>query len=371
MTSPRIFRDNKAGVPYLYGEHLPSANASQIESALRRTEKIIYRTIVQNWFGPVSLAGIPNSIAAAFDATLGVWAVAQGPFGGGNVGITRVDPCFDDFNFYTPTVAAVAADVRSAASSGLGNIVFGLATGGASANKILQSNDGLNWVLRAIGGATTKPVSFIRWDSTFARFVALVSTGEAYTSSDGVTWTSRTVPGGLSAVTWTGLAISTAGMCVATASGTTNYMTSADGGITWVQRTGPANGVDVAYASGVGSSTGSGGFAWGTVYVSSDGINWSSMTSAPAATGDGVTKLVGLGPSFVAVTTQLGGSGGGAQVEIAFDQANPSVWTLVGHFRPADGFGGVEWIDASENQVVVLAGQSTDSVAYRSLSLGY
>lgn len=368
MTTPRVFKDNKAGLPYLFGEKLPAANATNIEEALRRTERALYRGIMQNWTGPIEITNVSSSsIAAAYDATLGIWAIG---YASGTVAVARRDPSLNSFSFYAPSLPAVSADVVSAASSGLGNIVFGLAPGGATTSKILQSNDGITWTLRTIGAVTMQPVSFIRWDAANARFVALVSTGEAYTSSDGVNWTSRTVPAGLAAVTWVGLQISTTGMCVATASGTANYMTSADGGITWIQRSGPTNGADLAYAPGVGPATANGGFAWGTTHVSADGISWSAMTSPPAAAPAGETKLVGVGPMFVAVTTQLGGTGGGTQVELAFDQANPSTWTMVAQFRPTDGFDDRVCVAASENQLLVIAAQSTSTVAYRSLSMG-
>jgi hypothetical protein len=373
VTFPRIFQDPQNGVPYLFGAPFPAAHANSILTALRYTEKALYRTTVQNWFGPTLVVGQSAALAMAFDATLGLWAIAASPLGGGNMGVTVFDPSFDTTSSIITTTAASTSSPTSAASSDLGCVVFGLTPVAGTASKIMHSTNGTTWALRSIGSSNTKAVSFIRWDPSGARFVALVSTGECYTSPDGITWTSRTVPAGLSAVTWKGLAVSSTGFCVATANATTNYMTSNDGGTTWVQRTGPVTGAGVTYAPGlnVTISGATGVFAWGLTHVSTDGISWSSTTLAPPASASGVCKLLGMGPMFVAVTTQIGGTGGGANVEFAYDQVNPNSWALGAKFRPADGFGGIGYAAASQNQVAIVENQSTGAVVYRSVSLGY
>lgn len=373
MTAQRFFRDPKGGIPYAFGEKWPSADATESGSALRKMEKALYRSVVQNWFGPISFDSvtIPTSTCLAFDATLGLWAFAYRV--AGNLNVFLKDTSFNSNSPLSSTVPATTANAISAASSDQGCIVFGLGPPGSTAAKILQTNDGVTWSLRTIGSASTKSITFVRWSGSASRFIALATTGEAYTSPDGVTWSQRTVPGGLTGATWTGLAVSNTGVAVATANGTTSYMTSADGGVTWVQRTGPTNGANVAYAPGAGAGLQpSGAFAWGTTHVSGDGISWSAMIAPPAGAAVGVTQVFGMGPMFIAITTQIGGTGGGARVEISYDQANPSVWSLVSGFSPPDGFDGSgEYIYASENQIALVAAQSANAVFYRSHSLGY
>jgi hypothetical protein len=364
MTAKAFFTDPNGGIPYTAGQVFPHAHASEVLSALRKVQKALYRTIVQNWFGPIDFDGvtIASSVALTYDATIGYWAMAYRV--GGNIGIALRDPSFNNVAVGT-TVAATGAPIASAASSDLGCMVFGLAPVSVTANKVLQSNDGATWTLQTIGSIDTKTVSFIRWVASQARFIALVSTGEAYTSPDGVAWSLRIVPAGLTSATWSGLAVSSTGVVVATADSSTTYMTSADGGLTWTQRTGPTFGANVAYSPGVNS------FAWGTAYVSSDGIAWTAMAQPPGASASGITKLYGVGPMFVAITTQIGGTGSPARVEISYDQANPSSWATVASFIPADGFGYAEYYYASENQIALVTAQSNKTIFYRSLSLGY
>jgi len=366
VTTPRYFKDNKAGLPYLFGEHLPAANASNIETALRRAEKAAYLSMVQNW--TVSSVG-GNYDVAVYDATVGLWAFAKPEII--NLGVLTSGPSLN--GAVKETIAVPAIDVpgpQCGASSDLGCYVIGLAATGATASKILQSNNGTTWAARTIGAVNTDPVVFVEWEPANARFVALVNSGQVHTSPDGVTWTSRTVPVGLAAAVWTGLAISATGMCVVTASGTTNYMTSADGGITWVQRTGPTNGAAVTHAPGV--NFGSGGFAWGTSYVSSDGISWSAMTTAPRGSSQGTCKLYGIGPMFVAVTEiTLSTTFKHAYIEFSFDQANPSSWTYVAGYQPDVGDQcSLVRVFRSKNQVLVSCLGLVGSV-YVSHSLGY
>lgn len=139
-------------------------------------------------------------------------------------------------------------------------------------NAAYVSSDGINWQAKTFSASTT-------WaDIAFGNgtFVAVSGTGFCCTSTDyGNTWVARTIPFGLSGITYGG------GQFVAVgpqASSTTGAATSPDG-ITWTTRVLPSaqNWASVAYGNGVYIAISGGQTAASTAAASStDGITWTA-----------------------------------------------------------------------------------------------
>jgi hypothetical protein len=108
---------------------------------------------------------------------------------GGKIWYASVVPASDGF--------AAMANRYSAATDGLGTIVFGGQPAVASANKIRQTqNAGTTWNARAIGAADTVGVAGVAYISHLSLFVAGLASqaNNIYTSPSGATWTQRTTP---------------------------------------------------------------------------------------------------------------------------------------------------------------------------------
>jgi hypothetical protein len=141
-------------------------------------------------------------------------------------------------------------------------------------SRYVTSTDGINWTSRTIPGATGgfRPVSVVS-NGTVHVMVVLGSdtvssgfgtaTNTAYTSTDGVTWTSRTLP---SSARWSRVVYAAGRFVLTSQLGSTDVVTSTDG-VTWtlgdlgvsassVVSTGNATTIYVppAYASGYGRS---------------------------------------------------------------------------------------------------------------------
>jgi hypothetical protein len=164
-------------------------------------------------------------------------------------------------------------------------------------------------------------------------FVA-VSYGNAIaaTSTDGITWTQRTLPAN---TTWSNIAYG-GGTFVAVAYNTAIAATSADG-ITWTQRTLPmsAGWYGIAYGNGVFVAVANGGTIAAT---SADGITWTHRT-LPAnanwygiAYGDGTFVATVYNYSAIAATITLSGQSDFANVS----GATSSTLALTGLTNAAD-----------------------------------
>lgn len=152
-------------------------------------------------------------------------------------------------------------------------------TGGAA-----TSTDGITW--------TARTIAISAFAVTFGAgvFVA-VGTNSVATSPDGITWTTRTIPN----TAWRAISYG-AGVFVAIGAGST--VTSPDG-ITWTARTSvAANMGPITYGGGrfvVLSQSAAGGGA-----TSVDGISWTAITTVAGVTPNSVAYGAGV---FVAVGT--------------------------------------------------------------------
>jgi hypothetical protein len=161
-----------------------------------------------------------------------------------------------------------------------------------------SSSDGITWTARTIPAGTYNAAE---WNGSL---FATVGSSVAATSPDGTVWTARTIPAGVyRGLAWNGslyVAVGFAGKCA----------TSPDG-ITWTARTIPAAEYeDVAWN---GSAFVAVGWA-GKAATSPDGITWTART-LPA-----VTNYFAV----VAVGARLVARGGAA---VAYSDSNGAEWT--------------------------------------------
>lgn len=199
---------------------------------------------------------------------------------------------------WTQRTPAALASIRGVA---YGNGMF-VAVGSNSvpANAAASSTDGVAWTARVIPG----PAEAVTFGG--GRFVA-VGTNFAATSTDGITWTARTMPAG----GWRSVAYGN-GVYVAVGSGS-NTATSPDG-VTWTVRSGIPNGIiSITYGDGRFCAVGV-----ATAVTSVDGIIW-APGSVPASQLLSVTWGVG---GFVAV-----GAGSGNQGVLAMTSPDGLTWT--------------------------------------------
>ena len=130
------------------------------------------------------------------------------------------------------------------------------------------------------------------------------NTTTAASSTDGITWTLRTMP---SALGWNSATYGN-GVFVAVSNNTTTAASSADGGITWTLRTMPASVAwqSVTYGNGVFAVVGQ---ATTTAASSTDGITW-TLRTMPSATnwysvtyGNGVFAAIAINTTTAASST--------------------------------------------------------------------
>jgi hypothetical protein len=119
--------------------------------------------------------------------------------------------------------------------------------------------------------------SSIYWDGTkWMLLIATLSSNHLLTSTDGVTWTTRTIAAGVSFTN--AKIISNGTIWVAITTTTNQFYTSTDGGVTWTSRTtnGPVCGSYFSLAwNGTRFVCGS---SIGQPYYSTDGITWTAGT---------------------------------------------------------------------------------------------
>lgn len=183
----------------------------------------------------------------------------------------------------SPGITPLAGYGASLASDG--NIVVAVGTSG-----IKSSSDGITWTTRTAPIAAYATVTY-----GGGLFVALASSGTvAATSPDGITWTSRTVPSAdYVAITWG------AGRFVGISTADQISITSNDGA-SWASHSlvHPGSLVAIAYGNGVFCAVGT-----GAISRSSDGESWTVAVEGAIIQHRAITFGNGR---FVAVGSQLG-----------------------------------------------------------------
>lgn len=162
-----------------------------------------------------------------------------------------------------------------------GNGIF-IATGAVFRS---YSYDGINWTHLTPSGWNCDRIAFGNGLFVGVGYASIgspgVLTGFVFTSTDGLTWTSRTPAAN---IWWQDITFGN-GLFVAVAqTGTGNRVMTSPNGITWTSRTTPmdANFKGVAYGNGVfvAVSTGGAGVTGGNVMTSPDGITWTQRNLA-------------------------------------------------------------------------------------------
>lgn len=146
-------------------------------------------------------------------------------------------------------------------------------------SKCFTTTDGTTWTERTIPAGTYNAVC---WSDDLNLFVAVGSSNLCATSPDGITWTSRTISNG----TWNGVAYSPElGLFVAVSSAT-NYVATSPNGITWTARTATAG----TWMSVTWSSELHIFIAVGTdiSMISYNGIVWTDSSVTPSGSWSGI-----------------------------------------------------------------------------------
>lgn len=211
-------------------------------------------------------------------------------------------------------------------SMAFGNSTFVAVSGGDTASNIAASStDGITWTQR------TLPASVFWSDVVYGdKFVAIAGGGSWYsgaavsplytsptttaaTSTDGINWTSRTMP---VSERWSAIAYGN-GRYVAIAGGPLNSNVAAHStdGITWTQSTLPqsTSWTSIAYGNGVFVAASRGTIA----ATSPDGVTWTERT-LPSGNGGGWSSLV-YGDQFILTAS---GQGTGNQIATGYGGTN-------------------------------------------------
>lgn len=183
----------------------------------------------------------------------------------------------DSFPNNTSTAITNFTDV-SYSGSLIRGVVYGngifIATGASSR---LYSFDGINWTVPSVFGWQCDKIAFGNDLFVGVGFATVsgVPTAFAYTSTDGLTWTSRTPA---AALWWREIVFGNDLFVAVSRSGTGNRVMTSTDGINWNSRSTPmdANFTGIAYGNGVfvAVSEGGVGVTGGNVMTSTDGIIW-------------------------------------------------------------------------------------------------
>ena len=146
---------------------------------------------------------------------------------------------------------------------------------------------------------TTPSAGYVTTAYGGGTYVAVANaSGQAMSSTDGITWTARTAA---TTNTWKSVTYGNGLFVAVSSNGTGNRVMTSPDGITWTSRTSAANNTwnSVTYGNGLFvavASTGTGN----QVMTSSDGITWTSRAESASNTWNAVTYGNGL---FVALAT--------------------------------------------------------------------
>jgi hypothetical protein len=162
-----------------------------------------------------------------------------------------------------------------------------------------SSDGGLTWtVAQTLTGNSWSPLADVIWDG--AQFVTS-GYNCVYTSSDGITWTERSVPAGI----WKALAYNGTNLYIAVDGQKAQAMTSADA-VTWALATVGAANLPVALNALTYGRSVFAGVGASVCYTTVDGVTWTSRTIG-AGTYYGITattaNLITVGTGVGAYST--------------------------------------------------------------------
>jgi hypothetical protein len=153
-------------------------------------------------------------------------------------------------------------------------------------NKVATSTDGITWTVRTVTG-TNSHVNTFAYNGSNTIVASFVSGTNVATSTDGITWTARTLALATASSTKVayGNSVFVGAQVMQTGATTYNsYISTSTDGITWTYRsTAIVNASEVnniAYLNNKFWLWGSGGyFSSSSIFTSTDGITWSQDTS--------------------------------------------------------------------------------------------
>lgn len=243
---------------------------------------------------------------------------------------------------------------------------------GVGLNTAKTSVYGFTWTTQTIDAGDWRDVAYANSLGMWAAVKSGATTTDVATTTDGITWTSRTTPalsGGFVAIAWSPTISLFAAVSINT--GTSAIITSPDG-ITWTTRTCPSNGYyAITWGAGLFIAVGNTGIS-----TSPDGVTWTARTCpAIASSTYGLTGIVYGGGKFVAVAT----AGNNAPENLSITSSDGITWAL-GNTCPWDGSGNVAAIAYSTLDAVyavihwstggtVRAATSTDGVTWTSRTI--
>lgn len=169
-------------------------------------------------------------------------------------------------------------------SSLIRGVVYGsgifVGTGGSTR---LYSYNGINWIVPTVFGWQCDKIAYNNGLFVGVGFqtVSGIPTAYAYSSTDGLTWTSRTPA---AALWWRDITFGNGLFVAVSRTGTGNRVMTSPDGITWTSRTTPmdANFTGIAYGNGVFVAVSEGGIGvtGGNVMTSTNGITWTQRNLA-------------------------------------------------------------------------------------------
>lgn len=235
-------------------------------------------------------------------------------------------------NIYTSTngtswsTVSVTGGNWLSVTAGAAGFLVATATNGATTH---SSDNGVTWTAGGTAITVAGGLPFVVWTGTFFCQINFGSSLAA-TSTDGITWSVHSGPGGLN---WTGLAWNGTILCTSAAQ-TRTTVTSTDG-ITWNTNTlvmpsitgnvwqgiaaNPATGIFVAVA-------GQTSVALGNAATSPDGITWTLRSIGANANWKGVVYSAAIGQ--FCITAQDGGNPSFTNTTLAATSPTGAVWTV-------------------------------------------
>lgn len=188
--------------------------------------------------------------------------------------------------------------------------------GDAATTAMFKSLDGLSW--SASGAVPANPTSSLLYVPAIIPWVVGSVSGNIATSTDGSTWTSRTVPAGYSGKEINALSSNGSIIVGITSSSYNKFITSPDG-INWTERTVGAtttwNCIAYDATDGIFIAFGAAGG-----FKSSDGITWTAITQPNG----GAASIASDGLGLWVATTSSGSFGG-----IAFSSDKGATWANI------------------------------------------
>ena len=186
------------------------------------------------WNGTIFCAvGAAGTVITSSD---GITWTKQFPTGFGSNQVTWVSS--DGTNFIATINTSTTANVTFISNDGItwnpyGSIINSVATnfvngqilGHSQSGDIATSSDGKSWTIKTVGTPTTTALYWLN-----SKFVALTGTGGLWTSTDGITWVG---PTGTKA---NGITYSSSQNKLVTAGTAGSILSSTDGGTTWTQQ---------------------------------------------------------------------------------------------------------------------------------------